>query len=44
MKNFRGRVFVTHPKPQYIDSIKKEIRKIDGRGIEMLKDGKVYEI
>lgn len=44
MKNFHGRVFVTHPKPQYIDSIEKEIRKIDGRGIEMLKDGKVYEI
>jgi ribonuclease BN (tRNA processing enzyme) len=44
MKNFQGRIFVTHPKPQYIDLIRKEIRGIGRRRIEMLKDGKVYEI
>jgi ribonuclease BN (tRNA processing enzyme) len=44
MKNFHGRVYVTHPKPQYIGLIKKEIRRIDRPRIEMLKDGKVYEI
>jgi ribonuclease BN (tRNA processing enzyme) len=44
MKNFHGRVFVTHPKPQYIDCIKKEIHQIGRWGIEMLKERKVYEI
>ena len=44
MTNFRGRVLVTHPKPQYIDLIRKEIRGIGRRRIEMLKEGKVYEI
>lgn len=44
MTNFQGRIFVTHPKPQYIDRIRKEIHRIGRRRIEMLKDGKVYEI
>lgn len=44
MTDFQGQVFVTHPKPQYIDSIRKEIRGIGRRRIEMLKDGKLYEI
>ncbi len=44
MNGFHGRIFVTHPKPQYIDRIEKEIRRIDGCDIEMLKDGHVYEI
>jgi len=44
MKDFQGRVFVTHPKPQYISRIRKEIREITGGGVEMLKDGRVYEI
>ena len=44
MTNFQGRVLVTHPKPQYIDRIRKEIRAIGRKRIEMLKDGKEYEI
>lgn len=44
MTDFQGRVLVTHPKPQYIDRIRKEIRGIGRRRIEMLKEGKVYEI
>ncbi len=44
MTDFQGRVFVTHPKPQYIDLIKKEIRGIGKHRIEMLKDGKVYDV
>jgi ribonuclease BN (tRNA processing enzyme) len=44
IKDFQGRVFVTHPKPQYISRIRKEIRGITGGGIEMLKDGRVYQI
>ena len=39
-----GRVFITHPKPQYIFLIRKEIKKIRVKRIEMLKDGKTYEI
>jgi hypothetical protein len=44
MKNFRGKVFVTHPKPQYIDRIGKEIRGIVRPGVRMLREGKTYEI
>lgn len=44
MTNFHGRVFVTHLKPQYTGSIKKEIRRIGRPGIEMLQDGETYEI
>ncbi len=43
MKNRPGRVFITHPKPQYVGLIRKEIGKIRGR-IEMFRDGKTYEI
>ncbi|MDA8431915.1 MAG: 3',5'-cyclic-nucleotide phosphodiesterase [Nitrospiraceae bacterium] len=39
-----GRVFVTHPKPQYIGTIRKEVGKIRAQRIEMFKDGKTYEI
>lgn len=44
MKNFHGRVFATHPKTQYIDQIENEIHQIGIRNIEMLRDGKVYDI
>ncbi len=44
IKNFHGRIFVTHPKPHYIDRIEKEIYQIGIRNIEMLREGKVYEI
>ena len=44
MKNPPGRVFITHPKPQYIGLIREEIKKIRVRRIEMLRDGKTYEI
>ena len=44
IRNFPERIFITHPKPQYINKIKKEVLKIKKKGIEMLKDGKVYEI
>jgi ribonuclease BN (tRNA processing enzyme) len=43
MKNQPGRVFITHPKPQYVGLIREEIGKIRGR-IEMFRDGKTYEI
>jgi ribonuclease BN (tRNA processing enzyme) len=44
MKNPPGRVFVTHPKPQYIGVIKKEVARIRGIRIEMFTDGRSYEI
>jgi ribonuclease BN (tRNA processing enzyme) len=44
MKNAPGRVFITHQKPQYIGLIRKEIKKIRGGRLEMLRDGKTYEI
>ncbi len=44
MKDFRGRVLVTHPKPQYIDQIEKEIYQTGIRNIELLRDGNIYEI
>lgn len=44
IRNFPERVFITHPKPQYIDQIRKETGEIKKGNIEMLKDGKVYEI
>lgn len=44
MKEPPGRVFVTHPKPQYIGTIRKEVGRIKGPRIEMLKDGRTYEI
>ena len=39
-----GRVLVTHPKPQYIKQIGEEIRGMKDRRIEMIRDGKTYEI
>ena len=44
MKTPPGRVFITHPMPQYIGLIREEIKKIRVRRIEMLRDGKTYEI
>jgi ribonuclease BN (tRNA processing enzyme) len=44
IKDLQGRILVTHPKPQYVDRIRKEIQQIGRAGIEMLKDGKVYEV
>lgn len=38
------RIFITHPKPQYYDIIKKEIECLDVAGIELLHDGSVFEI
>lgn len=39
-----GKVYITHPKPQYIERIKNEIKKINNGNIEMFRDGKIYEI
>lgn len=44
MKNAPCRVLITHPKPQYIDRIQREIGRIGAPNIEMIEDGGVYEI
>lgn len=38
------RILITHPKPQYYDLIHKEIAALAIGGIELLRDGSVYEI
>jgi len=38
------KILITHPKPQYLEQIKKELKNIRNRKIELLRDGKVYEI
>jgi len=44
MQTFPGRVFITHPKPQYIKQIRKEIARLGMQQIEILQDGKSYRI
>jgi ribonuclease BN (tRNA processing enzyme) len=44
MKTGPGKVLITHPKPQYINQIRKEIRQIRQWNIELLQDGKTYRI
>ncbi len=38
------RILITHPKPQYYDIIRREVEKLPIAGIELLRDGSVYEI
>ncbi|MGC2063205.1 MAG: 3',5'-cyclic-nucleotide phosphodiesterase [Thermodesulfovibrionales bacterium] len=38
------RIFITHPKPQYIKQIRKEIVRLGMQQIEILQDGKSYRI
>lgn len=38
------RILITHPKPQYYDLIHKEIEELAIDGVELLRDGSVYEI
>jgi ribonuclease BN (tRNA processing enzyme) len=44
IKDMPDRIYITHPKPQYIKQIRSEIKKMRNGRIEMLKDGRVYEI
>lgn len=38
------RILITHPKPQYYEIIYKEVMALDIKGVELLRDGSVYEI
>ena len=38
------RILITHPKPQYYDHIQKEVEGLAIAGVELLRDGSVYEI
>lgn len=38
------RILITHPKPQYYDLIHKEVAGLAIAGVELLRDGSVYEI
>lgn len=37
-------ILITHPKPQYYDRIHKEVKALAIPGVELLRDGSVYEI
>ena len=38
------RILITHPKPQYYDRILKEVKALAIDGVELLRDGSVYDI
>lgn len=38
------RILITHPKPQYYETILREIKLLDIDGVELLRDGSEYEI
>jgi ribonuclease BN (tRNA processing enzyme) len=38
------RILITHPKPQYFDQILKEVNGLAINGLELLRDGSVYEL
>jgi ribonuclease BN (tRNA processing enzyme) len=44
IKEMPDRIYITHPKPQYINQIRKEIKLMKNGKIDMLKEGRVYEI
>lgn len=44
LKTVPEKIFITHPKPQYITQIRKELARIGMKQIEMLQDGKSYRI
>jgi len=44
MKTIPGKIFITHPKPQHIKTIKSEIKRLSIPNIRVLKDGEVINI
>lgn len=44
MRALPHKVFITHPKPQYIKQIRKEVARLGMQQIEILQDGKSYRI
>lgn len=38
------KILVTHPKPQYVEIIRDEIESLNIAGIELLRDGSIYDI
>lgn len=39
-----GKILITHPKPQYYNIIHKEVAELAIKGVELLRDGSVYEL
>jgi cAMP phosphodiesterase len=39
-----GRIFITHPKPQYFKTIKREIDSLKFRNVRILKDGDIIRV
>jgi ribonuclease BN (tRNA processing enzyme) len=38
------RIFITHPKPQYLKTIKEELKSLKIKGLRLLKDGEVIRL
>ncbi|MBJ6726741.1 MBL fold metallo-hydrolase [Geomesophilobacter sediminis] len=43
MKKLPRRILVTHPKPQYHETIREEVALLPFEGLELLKEGNVYD-
>lgn len=44
MKTLPEKILITHPKPQYLKRIKKEVSNLGLKNIKILKDGELYEV
>ncbi|MBI5188951.1 MAG: 3',5'-cyclic-nucleotide phosphodiesterase [Nitrospirae bacterium] len=44
MESLPEKILITHPKPQYLKQIKKEIEGLRMNNIKILKDGEIYRI
>lgn len=44
MRSIPGRILITHPKPQYLRQIEKEVSALRMGNVRILKDGDVFEI
>lgn len=44
MQRLPEKILITHPKPQYLKRIKREIETLHVNNIKMLEEGKIYEI
>ncbi len=44
MRNVPGRIYITHPKPQYLDTILAELKSLRVTGVELLRGGEMLEV
>lgn len=44
MEHLPEKIYITHPKPQYVEQIRNEIKLLGNRRISLLKQGRTYKI